>query len=132
MIATTSDSAVAADMAENTEPTEASQLLQKTEDKTMALSSTTSGSNVMSFMYNFGKKFTTVMAVYLIGYFNFSVAWLLGPVLVCVMREEWKKESEMKREVAKLSAMSNEKDVILARVHDLPSWVRFIYSYYHA
>lgn len=38
-------------------------------------------------------------------------------------REEWRKSSELRRSIAKASATVDEKDVILARISDLPAWV---------
>lgn len=40
-----------------------------------------------------------------------------------VAREEWRKSSELRRSIAKASATVDEKDVILARISDLPAWV---------
>ncbi|PNF25333.1 hypothetical protein B7P43_G10919 [Cryptotermes secundus] len=83
------------------------------------------GTSILSVLYSFAKKISTVAIVYLIGYFEFSAAWLIGPVVLSVIREEWKKENELRRNVAKAAALCNEKEVILARVDDLPSWVFF-------
>lgn len=33
-------------------------------------------------------------------------------------------DADRRRDIAKASATSNEKDVILARIDDLPAWVR--------
>jgi hypothetical protein len=82
------------------------------------------GTSILNVLYSFAKKIGTVAIVYLIGYFEFSAAWLIGPVILSVIREEWKKEKELRRNVAKAAALCNEKEVILARVDDLPSWVR--------
>ena len=71
-----------------------------------------------------GKQACTVAIVYLMGYFNWSPAWLFTPIIFSVLRDEWKKDKELKRNIAKAAALSNEKDVILARVDDLPAWVR--------
>jgi uncharacterized membrane protein (Fun14 family) len=81
------------------------------------------GTSILSVLYSCAKKIGTVAIVYLIGYFELSVAWLIGPVIFSVIRDEWKKDKELRRNVAKAAAMCNEKDVILARVDDLPSWV---------
>ncbi|XP_014274129.1 extended synaptotagmin-2-B isoform X2 [Halyomorpha halys] len=81
--------------------------------------------SILHLMYTFGKHLSKVAIVYLFGYFNISPAWLLGPLVLSVLREEWKKEKELKRNIAKAAALSNEKDVILARVDDLPAWVFF-------
>ncbi|KAG8234694.1 hypothetical protein J437_LFUL015348 [Ladona fulva] len=83
------------------------------------------GYSILGVSYTFFKRISTVMFVYMMGYFGFSSAWLIAPVILSVMREEWKKEKELKRNVAKAAAMCSEKDVILARVDDLPTWVFF-------
>lgn len=89
-------------------------------------SSTRSDDSVFNLLYSIVKKVTVVGAIYLVGYMNWSVAWLITPVILAVTREYWKKNSEIKREVAKASALANEKDVILARINDLPAWVKFL------
>lgn len=38
-------------------------------------------------------------------------------------RDQWKQSSELRRNIAKASAMASEKEVILARIDDLPAWV---------
>ena len=86
-------------------------------------------SNILHLLYAFGKHLSKIAIVYLFGYFNVSPAWLLGPVVLTVLREEWKKEKTLKRNIAKAAALSNEKDVILARVDDLPAWVSKNASY---
>lgn len=62
-------------------------------------------------------------AVYLVGYMQWSVAWLITPVILSVLRDQWRKESEYRRSLAKAAACSSEKDVVLARIDDLPAWV---------
>ncbi|XP_026484936.1 extended synaptotagmin-2 isoform X1 [Vanessa tameamea] len=81
--------------------------------------------SVLSVIYRFFKKVTIVGAVYLVGYMQWSVAWLIGPVVLSVMRDQWRKESEYRRNLAKTAALSSEKDVVLARLDDLPAWVFF-------
>ncbi|KAK7792686.1 hypothetical protein R5R35_007285 [Gryllus longicercus] len=85
----------------------------------------TAGISISNMLYSFGKKLGTVAAVYLLGYFDLSFAWLLAPVLLSVVRDEWKKDHEARRSVAKAAATRSEREVILARVGDLPSWVYF-------
>ncbi|XP_062528594.1 extended synaptotagmin-1 isoform X2 [Bombyx mori] len=106
--------------------------LDKASDNNMAGASKTAlppgsddGNSVFSMMYTFLKKVSIVGAVYLVGYMQWSVAWLIGPVILSVMRDQWRKENEYKRNIAKVAALSSEKDVILARLDDLPSWVFF-------
>lgn len=87
-----------------------------------------SDDSIFNLLYSIVKKVTVVGAIYLVGYMNWSVAWLITPVVLAVTREFWRKSSEIRREVAKASATANEKDVILARINDLPAWVRFHFS----
>ncbi|XP_034230124.1 extended synaptotagmin-1 isoform X2 [Thrips palmi] len=83
------------------------------------------GPGVLSILYSVTKKVGTVAIVYLLGYYNISVAWLIGPVILSVVREEWKRSSDARRALAKAAAMSNEKEVIMARIDELPAWVYF-------
>lgn len=78
---------------------------------------------VFTILYSIAKKVSLVGAVYMVGYMNWSVAWLITPIILAVTREYWRKTNESKREIAKASATANEKDVILARINDLPAWV---------
>lgn len=75
----------------------------------------------------FCKQVSIVGAVYLVGYMQWSVAWLIGPVFLSVLRDQWRKESEYRRNIAKAAAQSSEKDVVLARLDDLPAWVRKLF-----
>lgn len=61
--------------------------------------------------------------VFAAGYFNFSVAWFIGPIILSVIRDQWRVKNENKRTMAKIAALSSEKDLVLARIDDLPSWV---------
>uniref|UniRef100_A0A171A802 Extended synaptotagmin-2 isoform x3 n=1 Tax=Triatoma infestans TaxID=30076 RepID=A0A171A802_TRIIF len=98
---------------------------ENTDDNKIIAKQIGTGSSILHLLYNFGKQLGKVVLVYLLGYFNISPAWLIGPVVLSVLREEWGKEKELKRNIAKAAALSNEKDVILARVDDLPAWVFF-------
>lgn len=93
------------------------------DDKQIATRTIGTGSNIVHLIYNFTKQAGKIAVVYLLGYFNISPAWLLAPVVLSVLREEWGKEKKLKRDIAKAAALSNEKEVILARVDDLPAWV---------
>ncbi|CAG9107919.1 unnamed protein product [Plutella xylostella] len=100
------------------------------EDKTMAAASKQAvggddGLSIVSTIYRFFKKVSIVGAVYLVGYMQWSVAWLITPVILSVLRDQWRKESEYRRELAKAAASTSEKDVVLARLSDLPAWVFF-------
>lgn len=78
---------------------------------------------IFTILYSIVKKVSIVGAIYFVGYMNWSVAWLITPIVLAVTREYWHKTNEIKREIVKASAMANEKDVILARITDLPAWV---------
>lgn len=79
---------------------------------------------IISSIYNFVKKAALVGCVYFVGYMGWSVAWLIGPVILSVVKDQWRKDSERRRNDAKVIAQSDEKRVILARLNELPSWVR--------
>lgn len=90
--------------------------------KSIALSSDDS---IFTLLYTIFKKVTVVGAVYMVGYMGWSVAWLITPVVFAVTREYWRNRADLRRSIAKASAVANEKDVILARIDDLPAWVYF-------
>uniref|UniRef100_A0A182N5H2 Uncharacterized protein n=1 Tax=Anopheles dirus TaxID=7168 RepID=A0A182N5H2_9DIPT len=85
----------------------------------------TKDDSIMSLLYSFAKKVVTVGIIYFVGYMGWSVAWLITPVILSVARESWRKTNDTRRSVAKASALANDKEVILARLHDLPAWVFF-------
>lgn len=90
-----------------------------------ASSSTSSGDSIFTIIYSLVKKVTVVGAIYFVGYMGWSVAWLITPIVLAVTREYWRHTSDLRRTIAKASATANEKDVILARIKDLPAWVYF-------
>lgn len=82
-------------------------------------------SGMSSIVYSTLKRVVVVGVIYFVGYMDWSVAWLITPLIFSVMRDQWKKKSELSRSIAIASAQANEKDVILAKITDLPSWVYF-------
>lgn len=80
---------------------------------------------IMSIIYSAAKKVAVVGIVYFMGYMNWSVAWLLCPLLLSVIRDQLRSKHDIRRAVAKASATASDKDVILARLNDLPAWVFF-------
>lgn len=92
---------------------------------TVAKARTSDDDNIFSVLYSVGKKVAIVGSIYLVGYMGWSVAWLIAPVILSVARDQMAKTSEKKRDIAKSSALANEKDVILARIDELPAWVYF-------
>ena len=67
------------------------------------------------------------LAIYWIGYFDFSFAWLITPLLLTVLRDQWKKERDYRLSAARHASIANEKERIESRIRvvDLPSWVFF-------
>lgn len=96
-----------------------------TKEKSDLEQKVTEGGGVMSIIYSAAKKIGIVGIVYFVGYMNWSVAWLLCPILFSVMRDQYRSQHDIRRAVAKASATANDKDVILARLNDLPAWVFF-------
>lgn len=60
--------------------------------------------------------------VWLMGYFKFSVSWLWLLLVVYIWKEKHMK-NRLKKITISQDIARNEKEVILARVDDLPSWV---------
>ncbi|KAJ8920620.1 hypothetical protein NQ315_004759 [Exocentrus adspersus] len=77
---------------------------------------------IVSIIFSAIKKASVVGIVYFAGYMQWSVAWFIGPI---VLFTNGKKSSDRKRTIAKAAALSSEKDVVLARLNDLPAWVFF-------
>jgi len=82
---------------------------------------------VISILKKIGLRSLAWVGVYLLGYFDFSVAWMITPLLLSVVRDHWKKEKRNKLAAAREAALSNEQAMIEARMNsdDLPSWVFF-------
>lgn len=82
--------------------------------------------SITSIFFSAAKKIAAVGVVYFVGYMGWSVAWLICPVLLSVIRDQFRKQHDVRRSVAKASALASDKEVILARLDDLPAWVRKI------
>ncbi len=65
--------------------------------------------------------------VWVTGYTKFSVSWVLIALFAYMLNEEYRKIKTSKIAFAK-EAVLNEKDAILARVDELPSWVSVVKS----
>lgn len=84
-----------------------------------------SSDGIISIILNALKKVSVVGIVYFVGYMHWSVAWFIGPVVLLVIRDQWRKTHDLRRTIAKAAALASEKDVVLARLNDLPAWVFF-------
>ncbi|XP_052265318.1 extended synaptotagmin-2-like isoform X2 [Dreissena polymorpha] len=67
---------------------------------------------------------SAALGVWGVGYFNVSPAWILLGLVLVVWKEKHNKLQQKKIEISQ-EAAKNEKEAILARVEDLPSWVFF-------
>ncbi|XP_065356161.1 extended synaptotagmin-2 isoform X2 [Calliphora vicina] len=85
----------------------------------------TAEDSIFAVIYTVAKKVAIVGTIYAVGYMGWSVAWLIAPVILSVARDRFRKTTEHKRNIAKASAMASEKEVILARIDELPAWVYF-------
>lgn len=54
---------------------------------------------------------------------QWSMGWFMGPIVLLVIRDQYRKVKERKCKMAQASALANEEDVVLARLDDLPAWV---------
>lgn len=94
-----------------------------TSEEPSTMVKSTSDEGIFAIMYNTCKKAAIVGSIYLVGYMGWSVAWLIAPLLISVARNHYAKSTAHKRNIAKASAVASEKEVILARIDDLPAWV---------
>lgn len=78
---------------------------------------------ILTFLFEIVKKATVINAIYLVGYLNWSVTWLITPMILFETHKYLRGNNEMKRKITKASAATNEKDAILAHIKDFPSWV---------
>lgn len=92
--------------------------------------SSDAGKSTTAFIFTVVKKLSVVCFIYWTGYMNWSVAWIVTPILIGETREFLSESNNVRRKIAKESAKGKERDAILARVRDLPSWVTNFYSIY--
>lgn len=81
--------------------------------------------NVGSLSTSFLLKLAAAGIVWTWGYFNFSIGWLIAPIAVSVWKTEWKKDNELRASMAQATVMAKEKELIVHRINELPSWVYF-------
>lgn len=97
-----------------------------------------SDKSIANFVVAIVKKAAIINAIYLMGYLNWSIAWLITPMILLETHNYWRETNGVNRKfvrkIARESAATNEKDVILTNIKELPSWVRsnnvvFIHTY---
>lgn len=81
------------------------------------------GMQLLQLLTKFFKNMGVLMSVWTAGYFQCSTAWVMIGLFVYLANEEYKKVKDSKRSFARDAAV-NERQAILARVEELPSWVR--------
>ena len=84
-------------------------------------------STIASYAKKLGVNTLACISVYLLGYFEFSVAWMIPPLMLSVLQRQWKKDKRNKLAAAREAALTNEQAMIEARMNaeELPSWVFF-------
>ncbi|XP_013391900.1 extended synaptotagmin-2-like isoform X2 [Lingula anatina] len=79
---------------------------------------------ILQLVVRYLKLVALLLLVWIMGYFDFSVSWILLGLFIFMWNETYQRRKKLQTEIAQFSA-KNEKDEILARVEDLPSWVFF-------
>lgn len=82
------------------------------------------GKSTSAFLLTLAKKLSFVGFIYWTGYMNWSIAWIVTPILLGETREYLTESNNVRRKIAKESSKGNERGAILARIRDLPSWVK--------
>ncbi|XP_011881624.1 PREDICTED: extended synaptotagmin-1 isoform X1 [Vollenhovia emeryi] len=81
--------------------------------------------NVSSLTVSFLTKLAAAGFIWGWGYFNYSIAWLIAPIALSVWKAERKKDNELRTITAQASVLAKEKELIVSRMNELPSWVYF-------
>lgn len=81
--------------------------------------------NVSSLTLSFATKLATASIIWGWGYYNFSIAWLIAPIAFSVWKAERKRDNELRAITAQASVLAKEKELIVGRIDELPSWVYF-------
>lgn len=83
--------------------------------------------SIVAFIVSIVKKVSIVGAVYLVGYMNWSIAWLITPIILIETHNYWHEtngiNSKFIRKIARESTATSEKDCLLQNIKDFPSWV---------
>ncbi|KAF5284987.1 hypothetical protein FQA39_LY16852 [Lamprigera yunnana] len=83
------------------------------------------GLKIKGVLYSAFKRIAMVFLIYGVGYMQWSFGWFFGPIILLVIRDQYRKSRDEKSKITKSIALANEEDVILARIEDLPAWVYF-------
>ena len=80
------------------------------------------GVQLLPLLVRYFKYVGALLAVWILGYFGFSTAWVMIGLFMYMSNEEYRKVKDSKKAFARHAAL-NEKEAILARVEELPAWV---------
>ncbi|XP_067208143.1 extended synaptotagmin-2 isoform X2 [Linepithema humile] len=80
---------------------------------------------VSSLTLSFVVKLAAASVIWGWGYYNFSIAWLIAPIAFSVWKAERKRDNELRAITAQASVLAKEKELIVGRIDELPSWVYF-------
>ncbi|XP_032679722.1 extended synaptotagmin-3 isoform X1 [Odontomachus brunneus] len=97
----------------------------KSENYKVSQPSTWPYMNVSSLTMSFVTKLMAAGIIWGWGYFNFSIAWLIAPIAFSVWKAERKRDNELRTITAQASVLAKEKQLIVSRIDELPSWVYF-------
>lgn len=81
--------------------------------------------NLGSLTVSFVTKLVTAGIIWGWGYLNLSIAWLIAPVALAAWKSERRKDNKLKAIIAQATVMAKEKELIMSRLDELPSWVYF-------
>ncbi|XP_017761218.1 PREDICTED: extended synaptotagmin-2 [Eufriesea mexicana] len=81
--------------------------------------------NIGSLTISFLTKLATAGIIWSWGYLNLNIAWLIAPIALVAWKTEHRKDNELKAITAQASVMAKEKELIMSRLDELPSWVYF-------
>jgi len=100
---------------------------EKIDDGPLTLQGRQPSNPIVSIAKKLGMRTLAWISVYLLGYFDFSIGWMITPLLLSVLRDQWKKDKRNRLTAAREAALTNEQAMIEARINaeDLPSWVYF-------
>ena len=114
-------------------PNEEVQIVDKSETEAREKVETASTKTTVQWPYmsmsslgaSLAMKIAAVGLIWTWGYMNLSPGWLLAPVAVVVWKSENRRNNELKILTAQASVMAKEKQLIVNRMDELPSWVYF-------
>ncbi|XP_014666106.1 PREDICTED: extended synaptotagmin-2-like [Priapulus caudatus] len=81
-------------------------------------------SELLPILMKFVKGFSILSGVWLVGYYRYSLSWVLLGLPIWLWTS-YKQNKQIEKRMVQHEIVNNEKEVILASIEDLPSWVFF-------